>query len=258
MAGLFEEERLQKITEYVGKFTRVSVQQLCDIFDVSESTVRRDLKELESRGLLKRTHGGAVHIDSVAFEPSYHDKEDKYRNEKQKIAKKAAELIEDGDSLIIDSGTTTYYLADELTRFRNLRVVTNSILLAQKLSELPGVEVMSTGGILRKNTMALVGPVAEEVLEKFRADKAFIGTNGLDVKFGLTTPNIVEASIKHKMMTVSDQVIVLADHTKIGAVSFSKFGSLSDIDDCVTGNEIQQAQKNELENQGVALYFADE
>lgn len=253
MPVMFEEERLKQIAEYVRKYSRASVQQLCEMLSVSESTVRRDLKELENRRLLKRTHGGAVYLESVAFEPTYHEKEDKYQNEKQLIAQKAASLIEEGDTLIIDSGTTTYFLAEELAKFRKLTVVTNSIVLTQKLSEYGGVEVISTGGLLRKNTMAFVGPVAEDVLGLFRADKAFIGTNGLDPKLGLTTPNLMEASVKQKMIAMADKVIVLADPSKIGAVSFVKFGTLSDIDIFVTGTAIPPEQKKKLEDSSVTV-----
>lgn len=254
---MFEEERLQRIAEYVQNQSRASVQELCSAFQVSESTVRRDLNELENRSLLKRTHGGAVFLQSVAFEPTYLEKEDKYRAEKAGIAKKAAELIKDGDSLIIDSGTTTLFLAAELARFSNLTVVTNSINLLQKLSSMSGVNTISTGGMLRTNTLALAGPGAEESLKRIRVDKAFIATNGLDVDAGLTTPNLVEASIKSKMMSVADQVYVLADHTKIGHISFAKFGNLENIDACITGNTVSEEQKMEFEKRNIKFIFAD-
>lgn len=250
---MFEEERLQRIAEYVQNKSRASVQELCNLFQVSESTVRRDLKELENRSLLKRTHGGAVNFQAVGFEPTYSEKEDKYKDEKELIAKKAAELIEDGDSLIIDSGTTTQYLASELSKFKDLTVVTNSINLMQRLSAIQGINIISTGGALRTNTMALAGPMAENSLERIRVDKAFLGTNGLNIEAGLTTPNIVEASIKQKMISVADQVFIMADHTKIGCVSFAKFGEISDIDACITGSMIPTEVKSELDRNNVKL-----
>jgi DeoR family fructose operon transcriptional repressor len=257
MIYMYEEERLQKISEYVQNKTRASVQKLCEIFNVSESTIRRDLSELENRKLLKRTHGGAICLESVSFEPTYSEKEDKYRDEKQLIAEKASELIEEGDSLIIDAGTTTLYLAAELSKFKNLTVVTNSINLIQQLSDIQGINIMATGGMLRKNTMALAGPVAEESLERIRVDKAFIATNGLDAKIGLTTPNVLEASIKQKMMNVSDQVIIMADHSKIGKVSFAKFGDLTDVDACITGDSISNEQMAELERANIKVYLVE-
>lgn len=257
MIPIFEEERLQRIAEYVQSKSRASVRELCDLFKMSESTARRDLKELEFRGMLKRSHGGAVYLQSVGFEPTYSEKEDKYRKEKERIAKKAAELIEDGDSLIIDSGTTTLFLAAELAGFKDLTVVTNSINLIQRLSGYPNINIMSTGGMLRKNTMALAGPVAEASLERIRVDKAFLGTNGLNPEAGLTTPNMTEASTKQKMISVADQVIITADHSKIGCVSFAKFGDLSDVDACITGSTIPRELKQELERNNIKLYLVD-
>lgn len=252
---MFEEERLQKIAEYVQNKTRASVQDLCELFQVSESTTRRDLKELESRGLLKRTHGGAVYLQAVGFEPTYSEKEDKYKEEKERIAKKASEFIKDGDSLIIDSGTTTLYMVPELAKFKDLTIVTNSINLIQRLSFLSGINILSIGGTLRTNTMALAGPLAEQSLEKIRVDKAFIGTNGLDLSAGLTTPNILEASIKQKMISVADQVFILADHSKAGCVSFAKFGELADADAYIIGDDIPKEIRFELERNNIKLYL---
>ena len=255
---MYEEERLQQIYKYVQTQTRASVRSLCKVFDVSESTVRRDLTELENRKLLKRTHGGAVCMDSVGIEPSYHEKEDKYRQEKQDIAACAAGLIENGDSLLIDSGTTTMCLVPYLCKFEKLTVVTNSIFLMQKLSGYANITLICVGGLLRSNTIALVGPVAEENLGRIRVDKAFIAANGIEAKAGLTTPNLVEASIKSKMIAASEQVYVMADHSKIGRVSFARFGTLADIDGCITCRPIPVEQQRSFEHSGVRLYFADE
>lgn len=254
---MFEEERLQKIAGYVQSNTRASVHRLCELFGVSESTVRRDLNELEKRRLLKRTHGGAICLESVGFEPTYSEKEDQYREEKQSIAERAATLIEEGDSLLIDAGTTTLYLVPYLARFKQLTVVTNSIHLLQQLATYPGITLMATGGTLRPNTMALVGPVTEEFLGRIRVDKAFIATNGIEKNMGLTTPNISEASVKEKMIQVSEQVFVLADHTKVGRVSFARFGMLSEIDGCITSDLISDEQKMEFTNRGVRLFLVE-
>lgn len=255
--AIFEEERLKLIADYVQTHARASVQELCNMFKVSESTVRRDLTELESRGLLKRTHGGAVYLETVGFEPSYSEKEDQFSSEKKSIARKAAEFIENGDSLLIDSGTTTQYLAYELSRFANLTVVTNSVTLIQKLAAMQNINVVSTGGSLRSNTMAMAGPLAESSLVNLRVDKAFIATNGIDAEIGLTTPSLIEASVKQKMINIADQVYVLADHSKVGKVSFAKFGEISEINACITGKGIDENQRQKMENAGVKLYLVD-
>lgn len=254
---MFEEERKQIILSYVQNNARVSVQELCKLLDVSESTIRRDLSDLEDQNLLKRTHGGALNLQSVNFEPTFSEKEDQYRDEKARIAKKAAEFIQDGDSLIIDAGTTTFFLADELTKFKGLTVVTNSIPLMQRLSSISDIEIIATGGMLRKNTMAFSGPLSEAVLSRVHVDKAFIGTNGLDLEAGLTTPNVVEAATKQKMISVANKVYVMVDPSKIGLISFARFGEITDIDACITSNGITQEQRTAFENKRIQLVIAD-
>jgi Transcriptional regulators of sugar metabolism len=254
---MFEEERKQKILEYIANNARTSVQELCELLNVSQATVRRDLSELEKSNLLKRTHGGAVALHSVNFESTYGEREVQFQKEKMLIAKKAADFIEDGDSLIIDSGTTTYYLVPELMRFKDLTVVTNSVLLMQELSFIPNIEIVSVGGNLRRNTMAFTGPLAESVLDRIRVDKAFMATNGVDVVEGLTTPNIVEASIKTKMLSIANQVYVLADHSKIGRVSFAKFGHIKDIDACITTTIVSNELKNDFRKANAELCLVD-
>lgn len=250
---LYEEERKLKIVEYLQEHLRASVQELGKAFHVSESTIRRDLQELEDAKLLKRTHGGAVCLENVNFEPTFVEKEDKFRSEKERIAQKAAEFIQDGDTLVIDSGTTTAYLAKELKSFSNIKVVTNSLILAQELRGLDGIEVIMTGGTLRQNTLAMVGPITEQSLSMLRVDKAFIATNGLDVQAGLTTPNLVEAATKAKMIDIAKQVIVLTDHTKIGKVAFARFAEIARIDTCIVDDKISQAAVSEMEELGVRV-----
>ena len=255
---MYEEERLQKINEYIQSQTRASVHKLCNVFGVSESTIRRDLTELESRKLLKRTHGGAICLGSVGIEPTYNEKQNKQQQEKKLIAACASGLIENGDSLLIDSGTTTLCLVPFLKKFEQLTVVTNSIFIMEQLSNCPNIMLVCIGGFLRSNTMALVGPVAEETLNHLRLDKAFMATNGIEFDMGLTTPNMIEASIKAQMIRSSEHVYVLADHTKVGRVSFAKFGTIDDIDGCITTHDIPAEQQQKFESKGVKLYFADD
>lgn len=200
---------------------------------VSESTVRRDLKELEEAKLLKRTHGGAVSLISVNFEAAYPDKADRFLDEKLRIARKAVEMIQEGDAILLDAGTTTLQIAKELKNFSNIKVITNSIMALNELKDCRNIEVSITGGMLRPDTMAFVGPMTERSLEMVRVDKAFLGTNGLDLEEGITTPNILEAATKRKMIAIAKQVILLADHSKIGKVSFCKVADVTEIDHCI-------------------------
>lgn len=252
---LYEEERKLKIVEYVQEHSRASVQELKALFDVSESTIRRDLSELEEAKLLKRTHGGAACLEGVNFEPTFIEKEDKLRAEKDAIAKKASEFIHNGDTILLDAGTTTMYLANELKKFSNLVVVTNSLTIAQSLQGRNGIEVVLTGGVLRQNTLAMVGPIAEQALDKIRVDKGFMATNAFDMKDGLTTPNIIEAATKRKMISVAKQVFLLADHTKFGKTSFSRFADISDIDVCITDAGISMEMVETMESNNINVHI---
>ncbi|MGN7761528.1 DeoR/GlpR family DNA-binding transcription regulator [Paenibacillus sp. 22594] len=234
---MFEEERKRSIVQFVERHTRASVQELSQELGVSESTVRRDLKELEESRLLKRTHGGAVSLQSVNFEAAIPDKADRYLDEKQRIAHKAVEMIQDGDAILLDGGTTTLQIAKALRAFSNLKVITNSMIALNELKDCHNIEVSITGGLLRQDTLAFVGPMTERSLEMVRVDKAFLGTNGLDLREGITTPNMLEAATKRKMISVAKQVILLADHSKIGQVSFCKVADLREMDHCILDRE---------------------
>ncbi len=244
------------ILEQIHNQSRVSVLELSQFFKVSESTIRRDLKELEDSKLIKRTHGGAIPFENVNFEPTFIEKEDKLRREKELIVKKAVEFIDEGDTILLDSGTTIFYLVKELKKLKNLTVVTNSIIFAQELQDVQGIEVMITGGMLRKETLALVGPFAEQSLSMIKVDKAFIGTNGIDIHEGITTPNLIEAATKRKMIKSAKQVILLTDHTKLDKVAFAKVADINEIDKCVF-DTVPKTFANSLENSGVAVYTVE-
>lgn len=250
---MYGEERKLIILEYVQQHSRASVQELSQHLQVSESTIRRDLKELEDVKLLNRTHGGAISLQGVNFEPTYREKEDKFRREKEAIARKAVELIEEGDTILLDSGTTTFHLAQELKSFSRLTVVTNSLILAEELEGVPGIEVLVTGGSLRRETLALVGPIAEQALDRVRVDKAFIATNGVDLTEGLTTPNLIEAATKTKMIKAAKQVILLADHSKVGKVSFAKFAEVTEIQKCIIDHGAAENIVKEMRKLGIEV-----
>ncbi|WP_410514623.1 DeoR/GlpR family DNA-binding transcription regulator [Paenibacillus sp. BR2-3] len=250
---LFEEERKRSIVQFVEKHSRGSVQELSQEMGVSESTVRRDLKELEEARLLKRTHGGAVSLQSVNFEAAISDKEDQYLDEKLRIARKAVEMIEAGDAILLDGGTTTLQIARELKTFSDIKVITNSIMVLNELKDCRNIEVSITGGMLRPDTMAFVGPMTERSLEMVRVDKAFLGTNGMDLHEGITTPNMLEAATKRKMISVAKQVVLVADHSKIGQVSFGKVADLDEMDYCIFDSETPENFVREITKMGVTV-----
>jgi DeoR family fructose operon transcriptional repressor len=250
---LFEEERKTRIVEYVNLKSRASVKELCNEFNVSASTVRRDLKELEDAERIKRTHGGAIPIEhKMNMNSLFGEKQSSYQNEKMGIARKAVELIEDGDKIILDSGTTTYELA-KLIIGKRLTVVTNSIVIAQILQEGEGIVVVLTGGRLRKNQISLVGPIAEEAFDRIKADKVFISTNGVDINKGLTTPNLTEASMKRRMIGAGKYKILLADHTKTNLINFAKFADITDLDYIITDTNTSDDFVSKAEEKGVEV-----
>ncbi len=251
---LFEEERKRKIADYVQAKGRASVQELAGHFQVSDSTVRRDLKDMEEQGLLQRTHGGAVAVlQDATSEPSFIEKEDRFQQQKIDIAQAALALIREGDTIMLDSGTTTYHLAKLLKSFQKLTVVTNSVMVAQELANERSIELLLTGGTLRPETLAMVGPFAENTISSVRVDKLFLATNGFDEQNGLTTPNILEAATKRRMIASAQQVVLLADHSKFGKVSFIQFGGMEDVTTLVTDGEADKTMVQTFEEAGVTV-----
>ncbi|MCP3028481.1 DeoR/GlpR family DNA-binding transcription regulator [Halobacillus sp. A5] len=253
---MFMEERKAQILEYLRHMSRASVHDLSVQFNVSDSTIRRDLKELEETDNIKRTHGGAILLQPVSFEASIGDRKKDYIKEKQAIAKKASEFINPGDAILLDSGTTTYELVKELKTFSNLSIVTNSIIIMQELADNPGLDVMLLGGNLRRETSALVGPFAEQSLNMIRIDKAFIGTNGIDLREGIiTTPNLTESRIKRMMITNARHTILMSDHSKIGKVNFAKVADLTEIDFCIVDDDIPAHFEEEMNRYEVNVHI---
>ncbi|MEW8977978.1 MAG: DeoR/GlpR family DNA-binding transcription regulator [Symbiobacterium sp.] len=254
---MFPEERKRRILERVRSGGSVTVQDLSQAFGVSESTIRRDLRELEQEGLLERTHGGAVAADPTRAEPSYAEKSDQNRAEKMAIARVAAGMVHDGASIILDAGTTTLEVARLLKDRRDLTVVTNSYPIAAELAEAPGVEVIVTGGSVRGTTLALVGPLAERALEQVNVDITFLGTNGIDLERGLTTPTPAEASVKRRMIAAARKVVVVADSTKAGRVAFATVAPVSKMDMLITDRGMDPRLAGELMAWGVQVLTAE-
>jgi DeoR family fructose operon transcriptional repressor len=256
IAMLFEDERKFQIIQYLQKNQRASVPELGQLFNVSESTIRRDLKELEDAKLLKRTHGGAVSLQSANLEPGIQEKTDYFRNEKEKIAQKAYQLISAGDTILLDSGTTTLLLARELHAISDVRVITNSLLVLNELKDCRNVEISLVGGILRPETMAFVGPMTERSLDMITVDKVFLGTNGIDILKGITTPNLIEAATKSKMISIGNEIILLADHSKIGKISYAKVANVERIDTFIVDDQAPEEFTSQLKKLGVGITIA--
>ncbi|MDP1420210.1 DeoR/GlpR family DNA-binding transcription regulator [Peribacillus simplex] len=250
---MYSEERKLKIIDFITNYSRASVQDLSDYLKVSQSTIRRDLKELQTTNQIQRTHGGAVSLQAVNFEPKIMDKEVEFVQEKKAIAKKAVEFIDDGDTILLDAGTTTLPILEDLQQFSQLTIVTNSILIMRNFKPTAGIEILFLGGSLRNETLASVGSFAEQNLEMIRVDKAFVAINGVHLTEGLTTPNLMEARIKKLMIQNAQQVILLSDSSKMGKVSFAKVADLQEIDKFIVDDRLHPSFKKSLEDLGVEV-----
>ncbi|NBC64149.1 MAG: DeoR family transcriptional regulator [Bacteroidetes bacterium] len=239
-------ERRDSIIQIIQKNGKVRVDALSDKFDVSSVTIRNDLDFLEKKGIVHRTHGGALLRKSVYEDPSLEEKQQLYRKEKQRIGEKAVELINDGDSILLDSGTTAMEIAQRLNGKKKLTVMTNAINLALKLGNLESMSVMLTGGLLRKESFSLVGPEAEATISNYYFDKLFLGVDGLDINFGLTTPNPMEAQLNRIMVERAQQVIAITDSSKFGRHSFSYICDVDVISTLITDTNISVEFEREL------------
>ena len=239
-------ERRDSIIQIIQKNGKVRVDTLSDKFDVSSVTIRNDLDFLEKKGIVHRTHGGALLRKSVYEDPSLEEKQQLYRKEKQRIGEKAVELIKDGDSILLDSGTTAMEIAQRLNGKKNLTVMTNAINLALKLGNPESMSVMLTGGLLRKESFSLVGPEAEATISNYYFDKLFLGVDGLDINFGLTTPNPMEAQLNRIMVERAQQVIAITDSSKFGRHSFSYICDVDVISTLITDTNISVEFEREL------------
>lgn len=232
-----------------------SVAALCEDLGVSEATVRRDLQALEKRGLLKRLHGGAT-LDGVSvLEPQFQDKQGRNSDAKDAIGLCALGLIEDGDDIYLDGGSTIMALARLLHRKRHLTIVTNSLMAAATLMDTEH-RLILIGGEFRPKSRVTIGPLTAPIIETLRVRKAFMGTIGLTLEDGMTTTDPGEAFTKEQMMRRAARVILLADHSKFGVSSFARSGSLDDIDTIVT-DEIDEDWRRELEQHDVHVRLAD-
>jgi DeoR/GlpR family transcriptional regulator of sugar metabolism len=219
---MFAEERRQQILQQLREAGKVTVDDLSARFGVSAPTIRADLSFLEKQGLLRRTHGGALPIESTLYEPPYTVREMKNLLEKQAIAQVAATLVQDEETVLLDAGTTTFEIARQFKQKRGLKVVTNSLSIALELMERKDMEVVLLGGSVHSARRATLGELVLHALDVIYVDHAFLSFNGVDARAGYTSVDFEAAAVKRKMMQHARQVIVVADHAKLGQVAFAQ------------------------------------
>ena len=248
---VFAEERQNKILEMLKVRDKVLVNELCEEFSVSPATIRNDLNILEKAGLLKRTHGGAMPCSKASFEPTSNEKLRTNHAQKQRIAEYAANFIENGDTIAIDTGTTTYCLAEQLSGKSDVTVVTTDIKIATLLESFEGISVILAGGMLRKGFSCTTGSITNSILSSFNVDKVFMATNAVTPKGDICTPDIAQAKVKQSLIGMGGQVFLLSDSSKFGSHSFAGFGNMADVDTVITDSELDSTVSKHLKTLGV-------
>ena len=247
-------ERQVEIARLVKEKGLVTVESLKEILGVSVITIRRDLAVLEKRGLLERTHGGAISTSPITREYNYREKDKTNSKYKEAIGKAAAELIKDGDTVFINSGSTTFQVIRFLEGKRNIRIITNNVAAAENFGSFPGIELILTGGRYRSQSNCVVGEFASQVISQIMATKTIIGADGLSFKGGLTSPVYQEAAVTRKMIErTQGDVICTADHSKIGKISNFLTVPVDRLNYLVTDWEFVESYRENLESVGIKI-----
>ncbi len=208
---------------------------------------------MEKEGLLKRTHGGAINARVTDLELQFNVRANWHKDEKKRIGAAAAGLVKEGDTIILDAGSTNMEIARNLKRIENLTIVTNALNIAMELGGYPGINIILIGGTFKKSTISLVGSQAERSINEINVDKAFIGVNGISLREGLTNTSILEIGIKRAMINAAKEVIVAADSSKFGRVAFVSLAQLTAADKIVTDNKVSLKDIEALRDKGVEV-----
>jgi len=251
--GLMIEERRRRIRELLRAEGRVRVEALAARFGISLVTIRADLSILESAGALTRTHGGALSLPEA--DQSLDVKQLQHRAEKQRIAAAAAGLIRDGETIILDSGTTTAEIARHIRTLdlKSINVITNALNIAALLIDVPSVRLIVPGGILRRESNSLSGPMAESTLATLRANRLYLGADGVDPQIGVMTPHLAEAELNAKMIGISQQVVVVADSSKFARRNISLIARVEQLHMLITDRAAPQDAIEQLCQCGVEV-----
>jgi DeoR family fructose operon transcriptional repressor len=252
---MLKEQRSRRIIEMLRERPELSVAELAQTFDSSQATIRRDLRVLDMNGLLRRTYGGALSSEQVLFEPTVQERAGVEPTAKRAMGRYAVDhLIKDGNVVLLDAGSSIGELVRELSRSRmNLTIITNSIPHASILGRIATVRLYMLGGEFRVATDACTGSWAEQMLATIRADIAFLGVNGIDLKDGLTTPTIEDAHVKRAMISAARKTVVLADHTKFGRAAFAFVAAIDAVDCVVTDDATPFDVRDAMQALGVEV-----
>lgn len=250
------EIRKKLILQMLNKNEAVTVKEIASKCKISEITARRDLISLEQNGIINRTHGGAILTSAIPELFGFNNKAKEHKEQKIEICKNAVSFIEENDTIYMDCGTTVYFLARFITRYKNLRVITNSLPIVSELIPYPQIKIYLIGGELDNNRKALYGTMTENLIDRYKADKAFIGAGGVSLKHGLSSIDEKEASITIKMAQAAKKVFLLCDSSKIENNSYFTYSSLSLVSLLITDNGLDKSYLELYKNRGLNILLA--
>jgi len=256
-----KEVRWQKILETVSTNGSITVGSICDQYGVSDMTARRDLVELDRAGLLRRIHGGAISGLGRSYEPQYQLRLNQQSHVKSAIAQRACDLVADGDSLVLDVGTTTFAMVKGLQGKRNLTILTASLQIAYEIASTLAVgtdiRLIVTGGIVRPNELSMIGDLAERTFDDIHVDKVFMGVAGISLEAGLTEYNLEDAMVKRHLLKNAHQLIIVADSSKLGRTTFASVGDVSLVDTIITDQAAPNDFVQALGEMGIEVILVD-
>lgn len=252
---MYKEQRQEKILQYVYEKKEASVKELSDMLKVSSVTIRKDLTELAQMGKIHKTHGGATSVESILSTETPHYQKDKtFREEKERIGRAASKLIEEGNTVIIDSGSTTYHVVPNILD-KEVMVITNDVKIAYKLALDAKAKVLVSGGYVEKSVFSLLGTISENLFENTHADYCFIGLDGMDSEYGASVRSLTEMPVKQAMMKSSEKSVALFDSSKVGIKVLAKFASVEDFDIIIT-NKMSEEDIKAFNEKGVKVIIA--
>ena len=248
-------ERRNAILAKLSTNGKVIVSELSEEFDVTEETIRRDLEKLDKEGLAKKTYGGAVINQSLNTDLPYHVRKRSNVEQKEMIAEKIAQMIHDGDYVMLDASSTAIYVTKYIKNLKNITLITNSVETLIELADKPDWKVLSTGGSLKKGSLSLVGASAERMIRCFHVDLAVCSSKGLDINMGITDSNEKDSEIKRAIFDSATRKVLAVDSSKFDKISFVRVGNIGDVDVIVTDKKPSSRWIDYLEENNVELIF---
>jgi DeoR family transcriptional regulator, aga operon transcriptional repressor len=252
---MLKSARHSRIRELVESRGEVTVGELNDLLAVSDATIRRDLEELAQRGWVRRTHGGAVSVGRAEKEPPILQRAGQQLEEKRRIGRAAAAMVRPGDTIFLGSGSTVQAIAENLHSTPNLTVITNALNVVNELAASDNVELIVIGGMFRKDEMSMVSHIAEQAIREFRADWVFMGMRGIDPVHGFTNDYLPEARTDRTILKMAPQIVIVADHSKLGVVSTVYLAPVTAAHVIVTDSNAPRPIVEELEALGLGMHL---